>query len=183
MLDPVLVLHLRNVYHLRVALPHHLHRLQKPYLHCRFCAQLLCRLPHQLRRLHIRPSWYNFALSEPPFLGSAWKGFLEILGELDILNENFLNLKLNYSYVHAPLLYIFINLFFDVVWYLLPFLEEILEDKLSTSIFEDGVGHFGNSCVGISHSVVRITGNDYLIVNGGINTDGNVVFRYDTLQS
>ena len=51
--DPVLVLHLRHKYHLRVAPPDLLQSLQVADLHGRLAVELVSRQPHQLGCLDV----------------------------------------------------------------------------------------------------------------------------------
>ena len=88
MVDPVLVLHVRDEHHLRVCPANRLQRLEVSDLHGRLAVQLVGCQPHQLCGLDVGLRGKDLALSEPPFLGGGGEGVLEVLAELDVLDEN-----------------------------------------------------------------------------------------------
>ena len=85
-------------------------------------------------------------------------------------------------YIHAPLLNILVNLFFNVICNLLPFFKQVLEDELSTCIFQDRVGDLSNSGVEVLNPVVGIAGVDDAVVYSRINVNRDVILGDDVLH-
>ena len=74
-----------------------------------------------------------------------------------------------------------IDLFLNIISDFLSFFKQILKDELSTSVFENGVGDFGDGKTEILNSVIGVSRVDDSVINSRIDIDGNVVFGDDIL--
>lgn len=86
-----------------------------------------------------------------------------------------------YPYVNSPFLNILINLFLNIICYFLSLLEQILKDKLSTSIFEDSISNLSYGKTEILNSVICVPWIYHLVIYSSIDVYGHVIFSYDVL--
>ena len=175
MLNSLLVLHLWDVNHPCIAFTHHLHGFQISDLHCWFRLKLFSSLPHKLRWLHISFGRNYLTLSKPSLFCSTGKGILEIFGELNILNKNFLHIS-------TPFLHILINLLLYIICNFLSFLKKILQNELATCIFENSISNLSDSGLDVLDSIVSKSSSHNSIIDSCINIDWNIVFGNDILH-
>ena len=69
----------------------------------------------------------------------------------------------------------------DVVCDLLALFEQVLQNELSTGVFEDGVGDLSDGQTEVLNAVVCEPGVDDFIVDGRVDVDGDVVLGDDVL--
>jgi hypothetical protein len=72
-------------------------------------------------------------------------------------------------------------LFLDIVSNLLPFLQQILQDKLSTGVLEDGVGDLSDGKTEVLNAIVGEPRIYDFVVNCCVDVDGHVVLGDDIL--
>lgn len=176
MVDSVLVLHVRDENHLGVAPAHLLQGLQVSDLHRGLAVEFVSSHPHQLGCFDVGTGRDNLAFGQPPLLGGRRQRILEIFAQLDILDENLFD-------IDSPLLDVLVDLLLDVVCDLLPFFKEVLQDKLSAGVLQDGVGDLRNGLTEVLNSVVGVARVDDSVIDSCVDVYRNVVFRNDVLTS
>jgi hypothetical protein len=102
MVDPVLVLHVRDENHLGVAPAHLLQGLQVSDLHRGLAVEFVSSHPHQLGCFDVGTGRDNLAFGQPPLLGSRRQRILEIFAQLDILDENLFDLRIGLNLHRLP---------------------------------------------------------------------------------
>ena len=135
MLNSLLIFNLRDENYSCVMPACSLQSFQVSNLHCWLWVQFFCSFFHQLCRFYISFCRNYLAFCKSSLFCCTWKRILKFLTELYILDEDLFHLR-------SPFRHIPFHLSLDIIWDFLSFLKDILEDKLSTSIFKDSVGDF-----------------------------------------
>lgn len=85
------------------------------------------------------------------------------------------------AYIDSPFLDVLVDLLLNIVCNLLSFLEEVLKNELSTSVFKDRIGNLCDCCTEILNSVVCKPRVNNSIIHCCINVDRNVILSNDVL--